>query len=90
MRRLQRKPLIHRSNKPRRLATPFIPWVEIRTPGSRPALRSLNETGTLLRDLAALIRYQALDALLQDSRIKWEFTDGRAYILRSGKQFNVI
>ncbi len=25
-----------------------------------------------------------------DSRIKWDFTDGRAYILRSGKQFDVI
>lgn len=43
-----------------------------------------------LKDLAPRIRYSALDALLEDPRIKWEFTDGRAYILRSGKQFDVI
>ena len=43
-----------------------------------------------LQDLAPRISYPALDTLLADSRIKWEFTDGRAYILRSGKQFDVI
>lgn len=43
-----------------------------------------------LKDLAPRIRYSALDALLADSRIKWEFNDGRAYILQSGKQFDVI
>jgi hypothetical protein len=43
-----------------------------------------------LQELAPRIRYSALDALLADSRIKWEFTDGRAYIVRSGKQFDVI
>jgi spermidine synthase len=43
-----------------------------------------------LKDLATRIRYPALDALLTDSRIKWVFTDGRAYILRSGGQFDVI
>ena len=43
-----------------------------------------------LKELAPRIRYSALDALLGDARIKWEFTDGRAYILRSGKQFDVI
>jgi hypothetical protein len=43
-----------------------------------------------LIELAPRIHYSALDALLKDSRIKWEFTDGRAYILRSGKQFDVI
>jgi spermidine synthase len=43
-----------------------------------------------LKNLAPRIRYPALDALLEDSRIKWAFTDGRAYILRSGKQFDVI
>ena len=43
-----------------------------------------------LKELAPRIRYPALDALLEDSRIKWVFTDGRAYILRSGRQFDVI
>lgn len=43
-----------------------------------------------LKELAPRLRYPALDALLQDSRIKWDFTDGRAYILRSGKKFDVI
>lgn len=43
-----------------------------------------------LTDLAPRIHYPALDALLADTRVKWVFTDGRAYILRSGKQFDVI
>ena len=43
-----------------------------------------------LKDLAPRIRYPALDALLADARIKWIFTDGRAHILHSGKQFDVI
>jgi MFS family permease len=43
-----------------------------------------------LKDLAPRLRYPALDALLADSRIKWVFTDGRAYILQSGKQFDII
>lgn len=43
-----------------------------------------------LKEVAPRIRYSALDALLEDSRIKWVFTDGRAYILHSGKQFDVI
>ena len=43
-----------------------------------------------LKELAPRIRYPALDALLEDSRIKWVFTDGRAYILHSGRQFDVI
>lgn len=43
-----------------------------------------------LRELAARVPYQPLQALLDDSRIQWLFTDGRAYILHSGKQFDVI
>lgn len=43
-----------------------------------------------LKELAPRMRYPALDALLQDARIQWEFTDGRAYVSRSGKQFDVI
>ena len=43
-----------------------------------------------LKELAARVPYPALHALLEDSRIQWVFTDGRAYILRSGKQFDVI
>lgn len=43
-----------------------------------------------LKDLAARLQYPALHALLADSRIEWLFTDGRAFILRSGKQFDVI
>jgi hypothetical protein len=43
-----------------------------------------------LKELAARVPYPALQALLEDSRIRWLFTDGRAYLLRSGKQFDVI
>jgi spermidine synthase len=43
-----------------------------------------------LKALAPRLRYPALDALLEDSRLQWVFTDGRAYISRSGKQFDVI
>ncbi len=43
-----------------------------------------------LKELAARVPYPPLHALLEDSRIQWVFTDGRAYILRSGKQFDVI
>ena len=43
-----------------------------------------------LKELAARVPYPALQALLDDSRIQWLFTDGRAYILHSGKQFDVI
>ena len=43
-----------------------------------------------LKEVAPRISYPALDALLADSRIQWVFTDGRAHILRSGKQFDVI
>ena len=43
-----------------------------------------------LKELAARVPYSPLHALLEDSRIQWVFTDGRAYILRSGKQFDVI
>jgi predicted membrane-bound spermidine synthase len=43
-----------------------------------------------LKELAPRIRYPALSALFEDSRIQWSFTDGRAYILRSGRQFDVI
>lgn len=43
-----------------------------------------------LKELAARVPYPALLALLDDSRIQWLFTDGRAYLLRSGKQFDVI
>ncbi len=43
-----------------------------------------------LKEVAPRLRYPALDALLIDPRIRWVFTDGRAYILRSGKQFDVI
>ena len=43
-----------------------------------------------LKELAARVPYPALKALLEDSRIQWLFTDGRAYILRSGRQFDVI
>ncbi len=45
---------------------------------------------TSLHEVAPRIRYPALDFLLSDSRIQWVFTDGRAYILRSGKKFDVI
>jgi spermidine synthase len=44
----------------------------------------------VLVDVARRVHYPALDALLQDSRIRWEFTDGRAYVSRSSKQFDVI
>ena len=47
-------------------------------------------TRAVLADAAPSIHYPALDALLQDSRIKWEFTDGRAYVSRSRTQFDVI
>lgn len=43
-----------------------------------------------LKELAAEVQYPPLHTLLQDSRIQWVFTDGRAYILRSPKQFDVI
>lgn len=43
-----------------------------------------------LKELAARVPYPALQALLDDSRIQWLFTDGRAYILHSDKQFDVI
>ena len=43
-----------------------------------------------LKKLAGRVPYPALLALLEDSRIQWLFTDGRAYLLRSGKQFDVI
>ncbi len=43
-----------------------------------------------LKELANRIRYPALTALLEDSRINWLFTDGRAYILQSGKKFDII
>jgi spermidine synthase len=43
-----------------------------------------------LKELATRVPYSPLHALLEDSRIQWVFTDGRAYILRSGKQFDVI
>jgi predicted membrane-bound spermidine synthase len=43
-----------------------------------------------LKEVAPRIRYPALLGLLQDSRIQWLFTDGRAYIQRSGKKFDVI
>ena len=44
----------------------------------------------VLADLAPRFNYPALDALLRDSRIRWEFTDGRAYLLQSDRQFDVI
>lgn len=43
-----------------------------------------------LKELADRVPYGALQALLTDSRIRWLFTDGRAFILRSGQQFDVI
>jgi predicted membrane-bound spermidine synthase len=43
-----------------------------------------------LKELATRINYPALKALLEDSRIRWQFTDGRAYLLRGGRQFDVI
>ncbi|HWM24969.1 MAG TPA: fused MFS/spermidine synthase [Chthoniobacterales bacterium] len=43
-----------------------------------------------LKELATRVPYPALQALLEDSRIRWLFTDGRAYLLRSGRQFDVI
>lgn len=43
-----------------------------------------------LKELATRVPYSPLHALLNDSRVQWLFTDGRAYILRSGKQFDVI
>lgn len=43
-----------------------------------------------LTELAPRITYSALDSLLADSRVQWISTDGRAYILRSGKKFDVI
>jgi hypothetical protein len=43
-----------------------------------------------LKVIAPRIRYSPLDALLSDPRIKWTFTDGRAYLLRSKKKFDVI
>lgn len=43
-----------------------------------------------LEELASRIAYPALHALLDDSRIEWLFTDGRAFILRSGRKFDVI
>jgi len=47
-------------------------------------------TRAALTEVARRVHYPALDALLEDSRIRWEFTDGRAYVSRSGKQFDVI
>ncbi|MEY2543257.1 MAG: spermidine synthase [Verrucomicrobiota bacterium] len=44
----------------------------------------------VLKEVAPRARYAALSALLQDTRIEWLFTDGRAYIQRSRKQFDVI
>jgi len=43
-----------------------------------------------LKELAGRVPYPALLALLDDSRIQWLFTDGRAYLLRSDEQFDVI
>jgi spermidine synthase len=43
-----------------------------------------------LKQLAARTKYPALGSLLTDARLRWVFTDGRAYILRSRKKFDVI
>jgi spermidine synthase len=43
-----------------------------------------------LKALAPRVQYPPLTALLADSRIHWVFTDGRAYILRSGQKFDVV
>ena len=43
-----------------------------------------------LKELAGRVPYLPLHAMLKDSRIQLLFTDGRAYILRSAKQFDVI
>jgi hypothetical protein len=43
-----------------------------------------------LKELAARLPYPPLHALLDDSRIQWVFTDGRAHILHSQNQFDVI
>lgn len=43
-----------------------------------------------LKQLAGSLPYPALQSLLGDSRIQWLFTDGRAHILHSDKQFDVI
>jgi spermidine synthase len=43
--------------------------------------------------LATLARekgYEPLSRLLEDSRVQWLFTDGRAYLQRSGRKFDVI
>lgn len=43
-----------------------------------------------LKELSARVPYPPLQALLDDSRIQWLFTDGRAYLLHSGRRFDVI
>lgn len=43
-----------------------------------------------LKELAPRLRYPPLNALLDDSRIEWIFTDGRAFISQSGRQFDLI
>lgn len=43
-----------------------------------------------LKELATRFPYPPLLALLDDRRIRWSFTDGRACILRSAKRFDVI
>lgn len=50
----------------------------------------VNRMQTALSDLAPRLHYPALDGLLKDPRIEWKFTDGRAYISRSRKRFDVI
>jgi predicted membrane-bound spermidine synthase len=54
------------------------------------SIEIIEEIHHALREGAPRIRYSPLDSLLNDPRIKWVFTDGRAHILRSGKQFDVI
>ena len=50
----------------------------------------LQSNYALLREVAPLLNYAPLSSLLQDARIQWLFNDGRAYIQRSHKRFDII
>jgi spermidine synthase len=64
--------------------------------GGRPETRSLTCIEIIAPQLRTLVlrnekqRYGALDAVLNDPRIRFVFTDGRTFVLRGEKRYDVI
>jgi len=54
------------------------------------AIEIVDRMQEALAEVAPRVRCRALDFLLTDPRVHRVFTDGRAYLLRSDKQFDVI